>query len=55
MDKEVDDFHIRNVQYLYEDHKLGNESLIPGKTGQVGVCNAYVTLAAIIKPSPFFF
>nr|XP_022292390.1 neutral and basic amino acid transport protein rBAT-like [Crassostrea virginica] len=34
MDKEVDDFHIRNVQYLYEDHKLGNESLIPGKTGQ---------------------
>ena len=54
LDKGVDGFHIRNVQYLYEDHKLGDESPIPGRAGQVGVCNSYVSLAAIIKPSPIF-
>ena len=52
--KGVDGFHIRNVQYLYEDHKLGDESPIPGRTGQVSVFNSYVTLAVIIKPSPIF-
>lgn len=35
LDKGVDGFHVQNVQYLYEDHNLGNETLIPGNTGQV--------------------
>lgn len=32
----MDGFHVQNVQYLYEDQDLRNETLIPGKTG-----NAY--------------
>lgn len=36
LDKGVDGFHVHNVQYLYEDQDLKNETLIPGKTG-----NAY--------------
>ena len=35
LDKGVDGFHVRNVQYLYEDQNLGDEILIPGKTGKV--------------------
>lgn len=36
LNKGVDGFHVQNVQYLYEDQDLRNETLIPGKTG-----NAY--------------
>lgn len=31
----MDGFHVQNVQYLYEDQDLRNETLIPGKTGNV--------------------
>uniref|UniRef100_K1QQH0 Neutral and basic amino acid transport protein rBAT n=1 Tax=Magallana gigas TaxID=29159 RepID=K1QQH0_MAGGI len=36
LNKGVDGFHVQNVQHLYEDQDLRNETLIPGKTG-----NAY--------------
>lgn len=37
LDKEVDGFHVQNVQYLYEDKNLRDETLTVGKPGKVGV------------------
>lgn len=43
----MDGFHVHNVQYLYEDQDLKNETLIPGKTGNVSVHKKHKKMAIL--------